>query len=55
MKLHKHPQQSCPCTCLAKKDDESFVSAGEDGQLAIVKIENKRPAQIIGIVTKVYI
>lgn len=46
-RLHHHANQPCPCSCLASKGDDSFVSAGEDGRIAIVRLEDSRPATVI--------
>ena len=46
--LHHLPVSRCPCTGLASKGDDTFVSVGEDGRLNMMNVERRQPTRTIG-------
>ena len=40
--------QSSPCTCLASRGDEMIVSAGEDGRINVITLDQRQPVRTIG-------
>ena len=51
--LHRFPcggpqQSQCPCTGLAARGDEDFVTVGEDGRICLMNMAHRAPTRTIG-------
>ena len=46
--LHTSGGRGCPCTCLATYGEDTVLSGGEDGRMALVSPGQAAPVRVLG-------